>query len=211
MQKSLWIGAVFSFHCFNFISVKNSLQHIYSHFLLSEENLREIMDAHEEVSIAKGEILLIEGQIAEAYYIVEKGLVRAFVNGLEGSEITTEFFVENEIVIIPSSLFQKIPSVENVQAVTDCTLFRMDYEKFQELFHRLEGLREWGRAWFSYQVFTMKQRSLDMVTETASARYLKLMKEKPQIIQQAPLKHIATFLGITDTSLSRIRKEISTK
>lgn len=211
MQKSLWIGAVFSFHCFNFISVKNSLQDIYSHFLLSEENLREIMDAHEEVSIAKGEILLIEGQIAEAYYIVEKGLVRSFVNGLEGSEITTEFFVENEIVIIPSSLFQKIPSVENVQAVTDCTLFRMDYEKFQELFHRLEGLREWGRAWFSYQVFTMKQRSLDMVTETASARYLKLMKEKPQIIQQAPLKHIATFLGITDTSLSRIRKEISTK
>lgn len=187
------------------------MQHIYSHFLLSEENLREIMDAHEEVSIAKGEILLIEGQIAEAYYTVEKGLVRAFVNGLEGSEITTEFFVENEIVIIPSSLFQKIPSVENVQAVTDCTLFRMDYEKFQELFHRLEGLREWGRAWFSYQVFNMKQRSLDMVTETASARYLKLMKEKPQIIQQAPLKHIATFLGITDTSLSRIRKEISTK
>lgn len=211
MPKNLRVRVGFSFHCFNFISVKKSLQHIYSHFLLSQENVREIMDAHDEVNITKGDILLSEGQIAAAYYIVEEGLVRAYVNGLDGSEITTEFFIENEIVIIPSSLFQKIPSVENVQAVTDCTLFKIDYEKFQELFHRQEGLREWGRAWFSYQLFTMKQRSLDMITETASARYLKLMKDKPQIIRQAPLKHIATYLGITDTSLSRIRKEIIAK
>ncbi len=188
-----------------------SLKHIYSHFLLTEDNVREIIAAHEEISIAKGDFLLKEGKIANEYYIVENGLVRAFVDGLDGNEITTEFFTENEIVIIPSSLFQKIPSKENVQAVTDSVLWKIDYEKFQELFHELEGLREWGRAWFSYQVFTMKQRSLDMVTESASARYLKLMKEKPQIIRQAPLKHIATYLGITDTSLSRIRKDIAEK
>ena len=54
----------------------------------------------------------------------------------------------------------------------------------------------------------MKQRSLDVVMKTASERYLKLMKEKPQIIQNVPLKQIAYFLGITDCSLSRIRREI---
>lgn len=188
-----------------------SLKHIYAHFLLSAENVQQIMDAHERICVPKGTHLLDEGKIANEYYIVEEGLVRAFVNDLDGHEITTEFFIPNEIVIIPSSLFQKIPSIENVQAVTDAVLWKIDYDRFQQLFHELEGLREWGRAWFSYQVFTMKQRSLEMITESASARYLKLMKEKPQIIQQAPLKQIASYLGITDSSLSRIRKEIMMK
>ena len=47
-----------------------------------------------------------------------------------------------------------------------------------------------------------------MVTQTASNRYLKLLKDKPQLVQNTPLKHIASYLGITDTSLSRIRKEV---
>jgi hypothetical protein len=53
-----------------------------------------------------------------------------------------------------------------------------------------------------------KNRAIAMITEPATARYLRLIKEKPILIQQAPLKHIASYLGITDTSLSRIRKEI---
>ena len=188
-----------------------SLKYIYSHFLLSEENVTEIINAHQKISVAKGDFLLQENDIATEYYIVEKGLVRAFVNDFDNNEITTEFFIENEIVIIPSSLFQKIPSKENVQAITDCILWKINYDDFQELFHRLEGLREWGRDWFSYQLFLMKQRSLDRFTESASERYLKLLKEKPQIIQLAPLKQIASYLGITDTSLSRIRKDILSK
>ena len=188
-----------------------ALKYIYSHFLLSEENVGEIISAHQKISVPKGDFLLQENDVATEYYIVEKGLVRAFVIDIDNNEITTEFFIENDIVIIPSSLFQKIPSKENVQAITHCVLWKISYDDFQELFHRLEGLREWGRDWFSYQLFIMKQRSLDRFTESASERYLKLLKEKPQIIQLAPLKQIASYLGITDTSLSRIRKEILSK
>jgi DNA-binding MarR family transcriptional regulator len=61
----------------------------------------------------------------------------------------------------------------------------------------------------SEQLFVSKIRSVEMITENASHRYLKLIKEKPQVIRQAPLKQIASYLGITDTSLSRIRKELS--
>ena len=149
--------------------------------------------------------------MADEYYLLEKGLVRAFVLDFDNNETTTEFFCENEIVIVPSSLFQRMPSKENLQTLTDCTLWKIDFEKFQELFHSIEGIREWGRAWFTFQLFTMKQRSLEMITETAKNRYLKLMKDKPEILLNAPLKQIATFLGITDTSLSRIRKEIVEK
>lgn len=181
----------------------------YRHTALSMEDLQEITAVHKRVEFQKNEFLLKENQTAQEYFILETGLVRAFVHDFDNNEITTEFFVPGEIVIIPSSLFQQIPSRENLHAVTDCTLWKIDFEDFQKLFHKIEGFREWGRNWFSQQVFTMKQRSLEMITETASGRYLKLMKEKPQIVQNAPLKQIASYLGITDTSLSRIRKEIS--
>lgn len=191
--------------------MNTALQHIYQHPLLSPTDLDAVFAAHKKVVINKGDFLLKENETANEYYILEKGLVRAFVNDFDNNEITTEFFTEQEIVIIPSSLFQRIPSVENMQAITDAVLWKIDYEDFQQLFHQIEGLREWGRVWFTYQLFTVKQRSLDMITESASERYLKLLKEKSQIVQYAPLKQIASFLGITDTSLSRIRKDIVNK
>ena len=191
--------------------MSTTLFSIYQHPLFSDLDLEKVIGAHQKINISKGDFLLQENEVANEYFIVEKGLIRAFVNDLDHNEITTEFFTENEIVIIPSSLFQKIPSKEIVQAITDCILWKIDYDDFQELFHQLEGLREWGRVWFSYQLFVMKQRSLDRFTESASERYLKLLKEKPQIIQFAPLKQIASYLGITDTSLSRIRKDIVTR
>lgn len=184
------------------------LKFVYQHPLISEADLDKIASQHHLVQFKKNEFLLKEGETADEYYILTEGLVRAFVQDYDNNEITTEFFVENDIVIIPSSLFQKVASQENLQAVTDCRLLKIQYDDFQELFHQIEGFREWGRLWFSYQVFTMKQRSLDVVMKTASERYLKLMKEKPQIIQNVPLKQIASYLGITDTSLSRIRREI---
>jgi CRP-like cAMP-binding protein len=191
--------------------MQDIFKQVYQHFLLSEADIETIKLCHEKVSFKKGEFLLKEDEIADEYYLLEKGLVRAFVLDFDNNETTTEFFCENEIVIVPSSLFQRMPSKENLQTLTDCTLWKIDFEKFQELFHSIEGMREWGRAWFTFQLFTMKQRSLGMITETAKNRYLKLMKDKPEILLNAPLKQIATFLGITDTSLSRIRKEIVEK
>ena len=181
---------------------------VYQHFLLSEDDLQTIAESHQKIEISKGSFLLKKDEIADEYYLLEKGIVRAFVQDYDHNEITTEFFVENEIVIVPSSLFQRIPSQETLQTITDCIVWKIDFDQFQHLFHFIPGFSEWGRLWFTFQLFTLKQKSLDMVTETAKNRYLKLLKEKPDIIQNAPLKQIASYLGITDSSLSRIRKEI---
>ncbi len=180
----------------------------YQHTLLSEEDLQRIASAHRKEEIEKGQVLLGEGQVANEYYILQAGLVRSFVHDYDGNEITTEFFVAGEIVIVPTSLFRRTPSQETLVAVTGSVLLKISFTEFQELFHSIPGFSEWGRLWFTHQLFAMKQRSLEMITETATNRYLKLMKEKPQIIQYVPLKQVASYLGITDTSLSRIRKEI---
>jgi len=181
----------------------------YRHPLLTGEDIEKIASAHSRHKMGKGQVLLKEGQTANEYYILESGLVRAYVLDYEGNEITTEFFTEGEIVIVPTSLFQRIPSSETLVTLTDAVLWRMGFEEFQMLFHGIPGMSEWGRSWFATQLFSMKQRSLDMITQTATHRYLKLMKEKPQIVRYVPLKQIASYLGITSSSLSRIRKEIA--
>lgn len=185
-------------------------QTIYSHALFTADDLQKIVSLHNKIEVAKGDCLLKERQTATGYYLVEKGLMRFYVHDFNGNEITTQFICENEIVNEVSSLFQRIPSAQNIQAVTDAVLWEIDFANFQQLYHTLESVREWGREWMAAQLFQSQLRSIEMITLSASSRYLQLLKERPQIVQQAPLKQIASFLGIADTSLSRIRKQLVT-
>jgi len=184
------------------------LQHAYQHPSLEKADLDIIFAVHKRVEIPKGEFLLKKDEICNEYYIVESGLVRTYLYDYEGNEITTGFSGVNEVVIEVASIFQRIPTPEYIQCLTDCVLWKIDYEDFQDLFHKIPALREWGRAWMAFELYLSKKRATEMITEPAKSRYLQLMREKPQIIQQAPLKYIASFLGVTDSSLSRIRKEI---
>lgn len=186
----------------------SALQVAYEFPFFLDEELDDIFRAHQKVHFKKGETILREGKTANEYFILEKGLVRSFVNDFNGNEVTTHFFTENEIIIEVSSLFQRIPSQENMVCITDCECWKLDFETFQELFHKLPNLREWGRAWMSQQLFLSKQRSIEIFTLSATKRYLSLLEQKPQVVRYAPLKQIASYLGITDTSLSRIRKEL---
>jgi CRP/FNR family transcriptional regulator, anaerobic regulatory protein len=185
------------------------LTKVYIHPLLQQQDAEKIYKGHTEVVFKKGDFILKENQVSTAYYVMASGLARSFVTDLEGNDITTNFFAEGEIAIEVLSLFQKIPSQENIQALTDCLCYKIDFDTFQLFFREVPGFSEWGRAWFTMSLFAMKQRSLSIIVDSAKDRYLNLIKEKPLVAQQAPLKYIATFLGIADTSLSRIRKELA--
>lgn len=185
------------------------LRYAYQHPLLEAKDFEQICEAHEKVDKSKGDFLLQKGQTANEYHIIENGLVRSYLYDYEGNEITTDFKCNKEVVIEVASLFQRVPTQEYIQCLTDCTLWKIKFDDFQELFHQIPAMREWGRAWMAYELYLSKKRATEMITEPATKRYLHLIQDKPQIIQQAPLKYIATYLGITDTSLSRIRKEIA--
>lgn len=185
------------------------LESLYQHPLLTNNELQIIIDNHQKCTFKKGDFLLQKGQLAHDYFCIESGLVRSYAFDFQGNDITTGFIGKNEIAIDVVSLFQRIPAVEYLQALTDVTCYSINFETFQELYHSIKGYNEWGRAWMSQSLFLTKQRSIAMITESASERYKVLQNQHPQILQQAPLKFIASYLGITDTSLSRIRKELS--
>lgn len=182
------------------------LSNIYQHPNLGIEDIRRLALVHKKVTFKKGDFILRKGEILNEYYILEQGLFRSFVHDYQGNDTTIDFFIENDIVIEVSSLFQRIPSQENIEALSDSVAYKIDFSDFQKLFHGLEGFSEWGRAWMSSSLFYFKNRSTLMRVESAKERYERLLKEKPTVGKTAPLKHIASYLGITDSTLSRIRK-----
>jgi CRP-like cAMP-binding protein len=137
--------------------------------------------------------------------------MRSFVIDTEGNEVTTNIFKPKQMVFEVGSYFQRKPSKENIETITECSVWIGKYESFQTLFHSLPEFREFGRAILVKGFIAFKERTISMITEKAEQRYEKLLSENHDIFQYVPLKYIASYLGITDTSLSRLRKEISKK
>lgn len=156
----------------------------------------------------KNEFLLKEGKICTESYFVESGFLRSYVVDIDGNEVTTDFYGSNIFANDFLSFFKRIPSNENIQVLADCTTWMINYEDLQVCFHTIPEFREFGRMMLINNYSRLKERMLGMVQLTAEQRYEKLVASHTEIFQNAPLKNIASYLGITDTSLSRIRKEI---
>lgn len=185
------------------------LKKVYEHPLFTPEQIKEVCNDHQQISVAKGDHFIKTNKYSNHYFILEKGMARAQVNDFQGNDITTQFFIPGNIIIEPYALFHRALAIENVIALSDCIAWKMDFDNFQKAFHNIPAMAEWGRLWMSENLTQLKLRSIEMITQDATTRYIRLLETKPEIIQQAPLKHIATYLGITDTSLSRIRAKIS--
>jgi CRP-like cAMP-binding protein len=172
---------------------------------------KEISEYFEVKEVAKGDLFLKEGQISNEYLILEDGFMRAYSFDPGGNEVTTAFHNNSYPVFEVASFFNRTPSRENIQALTDCSGWFITYEQLNMLFHGIPEFRDFGRSILVKGFASLKTRMLSMITETAEERYVSLMQSNPEIFQQAPLKQIASYLGITDTSLSRIRKEMIKK
>jgi CRP-like cAMP-binding protein len=184
------------------------LKSIFNEQNFKKEDLAIILAQYQRVELAKNDFFIQEGATANYYYFVESGFARAFLIDLEGNDISTKFFSSTDIVIDWHSYFLKTKCRENIQAITNCVAWKITFENFMKLFS-IESFREVGRTRLLNNYFELKNHSISIIADPAKERYLNLLKSKPSIIQNVPLKQIATYLGITDTSLSRIRKEIS--
>lgn len=172
---------------------------------------REIAEYFTPKSVSKGSLFLKEGQVSNEYLVLQNGFMRSYSFDLDGNEVTTAFHNRSYPVFEVASFFNRNSSRENIQALTDCQGWMITYEQLNMLFHSIPEFREFGRFILVKGFASLKTRMLSMITETAEERYLSLLQSNPEIFQYAPLKHIASFLGITDTSLSRIRKEMVKK
>jgi CRP-like cAMP-binding protein len=186
------------------------LTNIFDPTKFSKTDLLLILDQYERVVFAKNDFLIKEGATAAYYYFLETGFARSYAVDLQGNDITTKFFSSTDIVIDWHSYFLKTKCREDIQAITQCIAWKISFENFMKLFS-IEAFREIGRTRLVSNYFELKNHSVSVIADPAKDRYINLLKAKPAIVQNVPLKQIATYLGITDTSLSRIRKELTEK
>lgn len=179
--------------------------------IINEMVADEIASHFRAVSYSRNEYFLKEGQVSNEYLFIEGGFMRAFAVDTDGNDVTTNFYATNQVVFEVSSFFNRTRSLENIQCLADTNGHVLTFEELNNLFHALPAFREFGRLILVRGFSQLKLRMLSMITETAEQRYLDLLATNPQILQFAPLKQVASYLGITDTSLSRIRKELSRK
>ena len=178
---------------------------------IPRQKVEEIAAHFHEIEIKKNEFFIKQGRICNNYLFLENGFIRSYTFDLDGNDVTTEFYSNNQIVFEVGSFFQKTLSKENFQALEDSDGWYIDFDQLNMLFHSIPEFREFGRMILVKGFISFKQRALSLINENAEQRYETLIKARPEIFQRAPLKYIASYLGITDTSLSRIRRELAHK
>jgi len=183
------------------------IQFLKNSNLVSQKTAEEIANTFTPKELKRNEFLFKEGRICNEYFFLESGFIRAFAHDIDGNDVTTNFYSPNQVVFEVSSFFNRVISKENFLAIADSEGWAITYDQLNTLFHSMHEFREFGRAILVKGFSSLKIRMLSMITETAEQRYDTLLKTNPEIFQHAALKHIASYLGVTDTSLSRIRKE----
>jgi CRP-like cAMP-binding protein len=178
---------------------------------IPRQKVNEITAHFQEMQIKKNEFFIKQGRVCNNYLFLENGFIRSYTIDLDGNEVTTEFYSSGQIVFEVGSFFQKTSSKESFQALEDSNGWYIDFDQLQMLFHSIPEFREFGRMILVKGFISFKQRTLSLINESAEQRYETLIKGRPEIFQRASLKYIASYLGITDSSLSRIRRELAHK
>ncbi len=152
----------------------------------------------------KNDFLLRQGQTCKKSYHIENGIARKFYIS-NGKEITTELFFANDIAFSLNSYAQQIPSIEFIQTLTDVTVKSTDYQAFNLLKKSNSIIAELDLMLTEYYAIWLEERLFQFHTMTATQRYEKLLTNDAHIIQNIPLTIIASYLGISLETLSRIR------
>ncbi|QWX83627.1 Crp/Fnr family transcriptional regulator [Cellulophaga sp. HaHaR_3_176] len=183
--------------------------YFHSLFAISEPVVKEITETFSYFTLDKNTVLLDKDTISTKTYFLEKGYIRSYILNEDNEEVTTNIYTAPCFVNDFLSFFKKQPTKEVYQTLTDCSFWETNFDNVQANFHNITEFREFSRLLFVINYYKLNDRLIEMASQKAETRYLNLLKLQPHIFYHVPLKIIASYLGITDSSLSRIRKEIS--
>lgn len=155
-------------------------------------------------SIPPKTILLEEGKVADKLYLVHKGCLRLFFYN-EGKDITFQFFFEGDFVASFDSLYKQQPSLFSLESIEPTEVSAIKRHNFYHLIEQAPSLRKDYEEKIIERFHVYQQLFLSRIKNTPQQRYEELLKEYPDIIQRIPQHYIASYLGITPVSLSRIR------
>ena len=160
--------------------------------------------------LKKGEHLVKQGEICNHVSFINKGLIR-FYMVVDGKEIPTGFFMQNQYGSAYESFLTRQPSNENIDVLQDVELLQLDYESMQMLYKKNPIFQTFGRKVAEQFFIVMSQRIAALQLLTPEQRYQKLVDNGSLLLQQIPQYMLAAYIGVTPEHLSRIRKKLTQK
>jgi CRP-like cAMP-binding protein len=176
-------------------------------YLLPHASKQMLTDCAVETSHRKRHILLRADKIEQSIYFIKQGIVRAYAKTAD-NEITFWFGKEGDAVISMKSYVANQKGYEDVELLEDCELYELKTSALQKLFAADIHIANWGRKFAEQELVKTEERLISRQFRTAAERYQELMQYSPELIQRVQLGYIASYLGITQVSLSRIRAEV---
>lgn len=158
--------------------------------------------------VKKGEVFLQAGQKCNYMFFTLRGSVRIYYYDLKGNDMTHWFVGKDSIFTSPFSFFREDDNILHFEALEETNLILITAKQLRLIGAKVKGQSEAMQSIYMDFGMLMSRRVMSIHTETAEKRYLRLLEEHPYIFQQAKLSQIASYLGITPQSLSRIRKNL---
>ncbi|WP_315058148.1 Crp/Fnr family transcriptional regulator [Chryseobacterium indoltheticum] len=160
-----------------------------------------------ELSFPKNKILISADKIEKDFYFIKKGIARTFVY-TDGDETTFSFGKEGDTIISMKSYIANQKGYENVELLEDCLVYKLNTQDIRKLYSENIEIANWGIKFAENELLKAEDRLLTRQFGTATNRYEILLKNYPNLLQRVQLGYIASYLGITQVSLSRIRANI---
>jgi CRP-like cAMP-binding protein len=179
---------------------------IKSHVGISDDDLQIILSNFQERNFDKENFIVRKGQIVTSYYFIRSGALRIYFDK-DDKQITGWIAFENDFFTELSSLRSGQPSQFNIQAIETCNLLTIEKSRMELLYKQFPLWQQFGRQIWEDAFLKVINGIIGYQTMTAEERYLQMMNQS-ELLQKVPLKALASYLGITQTSLSRLRKNL---
>ncbi|MCO4292789.1 Crp/Fnr family transcriptional regulator [Solitalea sp. MAHUQ-68] len=186
------------------MKLEDILRSIYD---LRDASLNKLIERISPARFPKGHRLFNTGKIETDLYFISKGMARAFLN-TEAHEITFWFGKEGDTVLSYNSYIHNKPGYETIELLEDSELYRLKTVDLMELYNEDIHISNWGRKLAEYELVKTEERLISRQFKTAIERYKELIERQPELIQRVQLGYIASYLGVSQVTLSRIRAEI---
>ncbi|MCJ8292579.1 MAG: Crp/Fnr family transcriptional regulator [Crocinitomicaceae bacterium] len=178
---------------------------------LNESTWDKILPFFREEKLLKNEYFAKENRTSRRIAFLKTGVVRAFFTNQEGKDYNKQFFVGQSIIGAYTSLLTGQVNIIAQQALTDCMIYSCDYKSLTDLFDDHPDLERFARKIAEHYFLEKEKKEIEIVLLDASQRYILFKKEFPTLEQLISQLHIASYLGISATQLSRIRKQFASK
>ncbi|MEH3113109.1 Crp/Fnr family transcriptional regulator [Pedobacter terrae] len=171
---------------------------------LSDDSWLELSHYMACVQYPKGTTIIHADKVEPYFYILQSGIARAYSDG-ENQQITFWFGESGAVLFSFNSYINNSPGYENIELLTNSTLIRIKLTNLFLLYKQNIEIANWGRKIAELELIATERRLIDRAFKGAAARYHEFAAQSPELIKRVALKHIASYLGVTQVTLSRIR------